>query len=64
MHGLNKLECWSVASFASLGKSNTLAYWAYLEVTKKMKSCEYDTRGFIFSHVKPFYELLVSDLDP
>ncbi len=64
MNGLNKLECWSVASFASMGKSNTLAYWAYLEDTKKIKSCEYDTKGCIFSHVGPFHERAVSDLDP
>ncbi len=33
-------------------------------VMKKMNSSEYGPRGHIFSHVGPFYERAVSNLDP
>jgi hypothetical protein len=36
----NELECLSLASPFSLDFYNTLAYFAYSEVTKKMKCCE------------------------
>jgi hypothetical protein len=40
-NGLNKLECYIALDWKGLPRTNTLAYWAHLKVTKKMKCCEF-----------------------
>ncbi len=49
----NKLLCLPLASLPCLVLCNTLAYWANLEVTKKIKCCEYDPEfcNFCFKKV-------------
>jgi hypothetical protein len=42
MNQPNKLECYITLGWKGLQVKNTLAYWVYLEVTKKIKGCEYD----------------------
>ncbi len=41
--GPNKLECCIMRGQKQLKATNTLDYWANLQLTKKMKWCEYDT---------------------
>ncbi len=38
---LIKLECFTMTSLSRLGQCNTLAYWACLQVTKRLKCREY-----------------------
>ncbi len=40
-NGHIKLECLSPPTLSNLESCNSLAYWAYSWVTKKMKCCEY-----------------------
>ncbi len=41
MYGPDKLEYLSLPNLFCLRLCNTLAYWAYLKVTKEMNCCEY-----------------------
>ncbi len=43
----SKSECYITLSWKDMPDSNTLAYWAHVLITKKMKCCEYDIWGCI-----------------
>jgi hypothetical protein len=43
LNGPNKPECFIALMCKGFPETNTLAYWAYLKVTEKIKSCEYGT---------------------
>jgi hypothetical protein len=45
MYGHNKLERSTTLGQNGLPVSNTLAYWAHSQVTKKIKFCQYGPWG-------------------
>jgi hypothetical protein len=45
MNGPNKLEHYITLVLKDLTGTNTLPYWTHLQVTNKMKCCEYGSSG-------------------
>jgi hypothetical protein len=54
INGLNRLECSGALGYKCLPWTNTLAFWAHLQVTKIMKCCEYSLRPIGGSHQVDF----------
>jgi hypothetical protein len=46
----NKLDCCITLSWKGLPVTNKLTYFAYSNVTMKMKCCEYGPRGLYSQH--------------
>jgi hypothetical protein len=61
MNRPNKLECFSLASLFGLVYYNVLAYWAYSQVAKKRKCCEY---GYWSLNPKPVENQYVPQCKP
>ncbi len=56
-NGPYELECYIILYLKVLPRTNSLVYWAHLNVTKKIKCCDYDI------HNSSFYLWLINGPD-
>ncbi len=51
MNETNKLHCYITIDWIGMPGTNTLAYWAHLKDTKKMKCCDYGPRKWSYKGI-------------